>query len=127
MKDYIISDLGSLHQLIKRKRTQFSGSIKLNLQQLGYKKAIEYERKLNDKYMACGCETGAIFCSVTLLGISLFAIFSNQVLEWTFIKNALLILFAAGLVGKIVGIIIARIQFKSLVREIEQQIITNTL
>lgn len=55
------------------------------------------------------------------------AIFSNHALEWTFIRNALLILLAAGLVGKIVGIIIARIQFKSLVREIEQHIITNTL
>ena len=59
--------------------------------------------------------------------LAILAIFSNHALQWTFIRNALLILFAAELVGKVIGIIVARMQFKRLVREIEQQIITNTL
>lgn len=118
MKQVIISDLDGLLNLLSKDKRISNGDVKLKISQLDAKENEEYERVLNKWLNACGCETGAIFCVVSICGYMVLWFLKSESFGWVNIKNGLIIIFSSALIGKLTGIFLARIRLRMTVRNV---------
>ena len=109
MQDYLISDRERLVQLISRRRPRFSGKIRMELPQFSPEENAKYGGKFNDWHEACGCELGAVFVFVALAGFAIYAGFFAEAVHWPLIRKGLIILFSAAAIGKVIGIVAAKV------------------
>ena len=81
--------------------------------------AGEYEDELNDLYLDCGCESGAITVLLTILGLIGVWLISGLTLEWKHLAIAIAALFAAAIVGKGFGLLRRLIRMMHLLTKLE--------
>lgn len=117
MKDYIISGPENL-ELILKPKSGFTGKFKVQIDQLDAEENSRYEKKLNDLYNACGCELGAVFCFVSMIGYITFSVLTSYATGWILLRDGLIVLFFSALMGKITGIVLAKFRLKKMVREL---------
>lgn len=107
LKDYLMSNRNSKFDI------RFLKDESLNLY---------FSIKINKYKNSCGCNTGALFMSSSILLciILKLTIFNFSTFTWfTQTLYALLFVFSSSLFGKFFGILIARIKLKLILSEIE--------
>ena len=118
MQDFLISEKEMLLQLIAGKRPRFSGKIKLELPQLSPEDNAIYSRKFNNWYEPCGCELGAVFAFVAIGSFLIYTVFFANMVDWPLIRNGLIFLFSAAAIGKIIGILSAKLLLRRTINKL---------
>jgi hypothetical protein len=92
-------------------RTALAGTLELRLPYLSDTENARWARRLRTAYSACGCESGAIAGIGTLVLLALYGlppIGIEPVPGWLRVLTGLLIVSMATLLGKLLGIMLAR-------------------
>lgn len=116
MKHYIINESSKLFTLISGKKLKNYDKIVLNIEQLDHKEKMVYESRLNALHNACGCELGALFCFISICAYLVFCIIEVKTSNGILLRNGIIVFFVSALIGKLVGIIMAKIKFKKTIR-----------
>lgn len=122
MKTFVVSDKESLLKLTSDNKLKDTQKIKLEISQLDTNENAIYEKKINRWFYACGCESGAIFCSVAMIIYSIFSLFNTHTWTWSLVKNGIVILFLSGLAGKLVGLFLARLQLNTTIKDLSNKL-----
>lgn len=78
------------------------------------------EERLNDVYLDCGCDIGAVALALAAVGLVAWLLVTGGSLGWAAAVRSVVILFVAAVVGKIAGLVRNRFVLASLVAHIEQ-------
>ena len=81
----------------------------------------ELEERLNDVYLDCGCDMGALALGLAAAGFVGWLLVTGQSLGWATAVRGGVIFFAAAVVGKIAGLLRNRVVLASVVARIEQR------
>jgi hypothetical protein len=101
-------------QLLLPGRTQWR-AIELYSPELPPDEQASWQDRLARDYGACGCETGRYFMAASLLGIALLMWQTWGLVDWSWLDRGLWafgILFAAAFVGKLAGLLVARLRLR---------------
>lgn len=97
------------------------GKIELSIDHLPSEENSQWEYKLNKHYFDCGCNKGAIGVIVAIVIYLIYLFFSSD-LEYLFQWSTLIYLLLAGIIGgsigKIFGLLNARLQFRKTIRSL---------
>src|SRR6267142_1541998 len=96
-------------------------SVFVQISGLPREKSLEWEVKLNSFLHECGCSLGAKFVILALAVSILLQSFQSSwaIIHWPgFLLRTLAAAFAAGGIGKLIGIGVARVQLKKVAGQI---------
>lgn len=83
--------------------------------------ADQLEERLNDVYLDCGCDMGALALGLAAAGFVGWLLVTGASFGWATGIRGALILFAAAVVGKIAGLVRNRFALASLIASIGQR------
>jgi hypothetical protein len=119
--EFIIENISALEQLKQDKNLKLSvRKIKLNANDLDF--SATDEKRLNQYYFACGCQSGAMAVGLSILFLVVNHIFNFFSLHWAMI---IVIVFSAAFIGKISGLIYAKIEFERLYKKLYLKFLSN--
>ncbi len=118
MEHYIIDESSKLFKLISGKKLGNYDKIILDMEQLDNEEKMIYERKLNALHNDCGCELGALCCFISICAYLIFSLIDLKMSNGVLLRNGMIIFFASALIGKIVGMVIAKMKFKKTIRSL---------
>lgn len=93
-------------------------AIELATDALDESERVRWEARLLARYTACGCDTGAVAVLLALAGALVAGLASPNQPSWGGAGIALALCLAAALVGKVVGIAVARLRLARDVRRL---------
>ncbi len=116
--DYVINDWNTLRRLrsdwnIKREFRRIK--IQLDTDSLNLK---EIEHRINKFYFACGCTSGAVGVYVGLAAIGTTWLLVPQLVNWVW-WNIVIVMFLAGIAGKLIGLFVNRYLLVQTLTQIE--------
>lgn len=112
--EYIIDSIATLEKLKQDKNLKLSvRKIKLVLK--GFEDAALYEKRMNQYYFSCGCQSGAMAVGLSIIFLIINYSFSVFSFHW---GMAVTIVFLAALIGKLLGLIFSNIGFKRLYKKV---------
>jgi ABC-type transporter Mla maintaining outer membrane lipid asymmetry permease subunit MlaE len=76
------------------------------------------EARINRDLASCGCETGAVFVAAGLIVMVVAALDGSVSLDWRGIGHAIGVLLALGLIGKVVGLLVAELRLRATLRAV---------
>jgi hypothetical protein len=78
----------------------------------------QWERRLLSSYSECGCDAGGVAVLVALVGVFIVALALPGARTWTAAGLGLAATFAAAFVGKLAGVVVARVRLRRHVRHV---------
>ena len=112
-------------QLLLRGRTRWR-AIALEASHLPPDEQARWQIRLARDYGACGCEMGEYFMAAGLIAIALLMWQTWGLIGWSWLDRGLWavgILFAAALVGKLVGLLVAHLRLRRAVAELSARLV----
>jgi hypothetical protein len=120
MKVYSISKLEDLDRLPPPRFAPARIGVRLTVPGFDESKRADTERRLARALAACGCSEGSIAMILYLVVVPILAIAGplapHSLLDWLALFGGLILV---SIVGKLVGLAIARLRFLKLVNELE--------
>ncbi len=116
MEHYIIDESSKLFKLISGKKLKSYDKIILDMEQLNDEENMVYESKLNELHNACGCELGALCCFISICVYLVFSLMDLKTSNGILLRNGAIVFITSALMGKIVGMVIAKMKFKKTIR-----------
>ncbi|HEU4736480.1 MAG TPA: hypothetical protein VFS48_05590 [Solirubrobacterales bacterium] len=117
---YSISKLEDLERLPALRLTPGRVGVRLSVPGFDEHRRIEMERRLASTLGACGCDEGGIATTLYILIVPILALLGplspHSVPAWIALLGGL---FAAGALGKLIGLAIARLRLLRLVNQLE--------
>lgn len=111
-------------QLLLLGRTRWR-TIELDAPHLPPDEQASWQARLARDYGGCGCETGRYFMAAGLLAIALLMWQTWGLVGWSWLDRGLwafAILFAAAFVGKVAGLLVARLRLRQAVAELSARL-----
>ncbi len=119
--EYVIDSIHTLEKLKQDKNLKLSvRKIKLQLKDFG--DTALYEKRMNQYYFACGCQSGAVAVGLSFIFLIFNYSFSIFNFHW---GMAVAIVFSAALIGKLLGLIFSMIGFESLYKKIYLKLLSD--
>ncbi len=103
-----ISDQPSLQILTKGKKVK---EFTLSFPQFTTEENERWDKKISKDYFACGCGTGKVFLAFSAVSLVVYFIIQNNIKEIFTLKSivfSILIVFACSMLGKGIGLFIAK-------------------
>ncbi len=100
--------------------------IKLDIHLLSQENNLKYSKQINNYRNACGCETGTIFLILSIV-VCIIGLISNFSFSgFPFIQKILcsiVFIFIFSIIGKIVGLLIAKVKLYKLIGNLKKIIV----
>lgn len=122
MKTKLI-DSFELFERFAEDRSAFDTQVLLQLDFFDHETNKHYASLINKYRNACGCNTGTVFMVVSGFIMVLVFVFNYGNVQDSLIKNSLYglgFIVVCSLVGKLVGLAVARYKFKRVIRQIKR-------
>ena len=127
MKKVKIDSIEDFQMFLNCKK-KFASNIVLNLKIIESSKNEYYSKIINENRNACGCETGSVFMSISIVvGIIWFNVFFGGLNKYFAVNFLYFLVFVLvfSIIGKLIGLIIAKIKLEIILKEIEAIIYHN--